>query len=288
VTTVPTPTSVTLPAPTRVAPPLIVVTNESTILTDEEVSAVVPPLQLQVDEFASVWGRPGRLEFIPRQQLATIPTHAWVMAVLDNSDQAGALGYHTVSPNGTPLGKIFAHTCAVYSTSWTVDISHETLEILLDPGCVYTITYSLQTGIVITAMEVADPVQADNMGYVVHGVLLSDWVFPGYWAGPGVETLPFDRQGYLPEPFDPVNPILSVGEGGYVSVWTQPAGWRQVMAPPAAVGPASPPPAASVPPIGSRRQRRMTPWALPKVSASWEAIAARRSSWTPPPGPSRP
>ena len=32
------------------------------------------------------------------------------MLVLDTSDQAGALGYHDVTPQGLPLGKVFAKT----------------------------------------------------------------------------------------------------------------------------------------------------------------------------------
>jgi len=282
------------PVPTSLAPADLVVTNESTILTDAEVQAVIAPLQAQVETFAQVWGRAATLSFVARTEMASVPTDAWLMVVLDNADQAGALGYHTVSPNGTPMGKVFAHTCAMYSTSWTVDISHETLEILLDPGCVYTITYSLPTGIVITAMEVADPVQADNMGYVIDGVLLSDWVLPGYWSGPGVGAAPFDYKGHLAVPFNPSSPISSVGEGGYVSVWTQPRGWQQVMAPPAVIAPTAadvvvgaPSSAASAaPPLGSRRQRRMFPDLLPLASDSWEAIASRRQHWSAPPLPS--
>ena len=51
----------------------------------------------------------------------------------DNPDQAGALGYHEITSQGTPLGKVFAKLDLQSGASWTVTLSHELLEMLADP-----------------------------------------------------------------------------------------------------------------------------------------------------------
>ena len=52
---------------------------------------------------------------------------------MDDSDQAGALGYHDLTSAGLPMGKVFARTDLQNNLSWTVTVSHELLEILGDP-----------------------------------------------------------------------------------------------------------------------------------------------------------
>jgi len=48
--------------------------------------------------------------------------------ILDDSDQAGALGYHDLTSDGLPIGKVFAASDLKAGTSWTVTASHELLE----------------------------------------------------------------------------------------------------------------------------------------------------------------
>ena len=87
--------------------PLIAITNASTCLTDAQVEAVLPALQRQVsDDFKAYWQQDCALSFVPKDQ----PLIAgWRQIVLtDNPDQARALGYHELTSQGTPLGKILA------------------------------------------------------------------------------------------------------------------------------------------------------------------------------------
>lgn len=72
------------------------ISNSSTCLNDEQVSL----------DFAPIWGADASLSFVPKGK--TLDPESWHIVVLDNSDQAGALGYHDVTPSGLPLGKIFA------------------------------------------------------------------------------------------------------------------------------------------------------------------------------------
>src|SRR5262249_48798579 len=66
--------------------------NESTVLTDQQVSAAVPAFQTQVSrDFAKAWGIDADLTFVS----AGLQPDAgsWWLVVLDDSDQAGVLGY---------------------------------------------------------------------------------------------------------------------------------------------------------------------------------------------------
>jgi hypothetical protein len=80
----------------------ISVINESTVLTDTDVTPVVIALQQQVtNDFRPIWGTDAELKMIPQGTPA--PAGTWQLVILDDSDQAGALGYHDLTPDGLPL-----------------------------------------------------------------------------------------------------------------------------------------------------------------------------------------
>ena len=177
--------------------------------------------------------------------------------VLDNSDQAGALGYHDMTPDGLPLGKVFAATDLQFGTQWTVTASHELLEMLGDPAINLTAltmtNFDLNQNVVgrLYAYEVCDACEADPDGYDINGVLVSDFVYPAWFESfRQTGSTQFDHQLRITDPFQ----LLP---GGYISVYdmTSGTGWQQISRP-------LPQPAAFVPqraPIGSRRDRRRTP-----------------------------
>ena len=85
----------------------VAVMNDSTVLSDTEVTAVLPALQKQVHrDFAPVWGVDADLVFVAAGQHP--PADHWWLVILDNPDQAGALGYHDLNNGGLPVGKVFA------------------------------------------------------------------------------------------------------------------------------------------------------------------------------------
>ena len=91
----------------QVATTQISVINESTVLTDADVTPVVGALQQQVtNDFRPAWGGDAELTMIPQGTPA--PAGTWWLVILDDSDQAGALGYHDLTPDGLPIGKVFA------------------------------------------------------------------------------------------------------------------------------------------------------------------------------------
>jgi len=226
--------------------PMIAVTNASTCLTDAQVEAVLPALQKQVtDDFRAYWDLDCTLVFGARnQQLAK---GWWQIVVLDNPDQAGVLGYHEISSQGTPLGKAFAKLDISNVTSWTVTLSHELLEMLADP---WTNWCAVAIDNQIYALEVADPVEADELGYEIDGVRVSDFITPAWFEPTEADRLDFKHR---------LSKQLEIAPGGYISVLDPRKGWIQLTAEgeggPKAV-------------VGSRRWRRKFGRNLRKASAA--------------------
>jgi len=226
----------------------VAVMNTSTVLTDAQVQALVPALQIQVHrDFAPVWGQDANLLFVSQ---GSAPPGSWWLSAFDNSDQAGALGYHDLTPEGLPLGKFFAGTDIQNGTQWTVTASHELLEMLADPDvnlCAYLQNNSGDT--LFYAYEVCDACEADAFGYSINGTLVSDFVYPAWFESfhqPG--STQFDFQSKVQQPFQ----LLS---GGYISTLDPSSsnGWTQAVSQEGAQR------YAMRAPVGSRRERRRTP-----------------------------
>ena len=129
-----------MPPLSRVTTPIIQISviNESTVLTDNQITELVPALQKQVtDDFCPVWGTNAELKIIAKG--TPPPSGSWWLVLLDDSDQANALGYHDMTTEGLPIGKVFAGSDLKAGTSWTVTASHELLEMLGDPNINLTV-----------------------------------------------------------------------------------------------------------------------------------------------------
>lgn len=224
----------------------VAVINKSTVVTNEEVQGVVPVLQTQVTrDFAPAWGIDANVRFIPKG--AKPPVGSWWLVILDNSDQAGALGYHDLTPEALPMSKVFAKTDQQYGEKWTVTASHELLEMLADPNINLTVFEESQNGGRLYAYEVCDSCEADKFGYKINDVPVSDFVFPSWFESfrkPG--STQFDYGNHINKPFH----LLS---GGYIGIYdvTSGSGWKQLTAEKHNI--------RARPPVGSRRERRGIP-----------------------------
>lgn len=227
----------------------IAVINASKVLMDADVQAAVPGLQTQVyRDFAPAWGVDADLAFVP--QGGTPAPGSWWLVVLDSSDQAGALGYHDVTDDGSPLGKVFAGSDLQYGYKWTVTASHELLEMLADPAINLTVFVQsdAESG-KLYAYEVCDACEADQFGYDINGTTVSDFVFPAWFEtfrSPG--STAFDYGQHIKGP-------LQLLTGGYIGVFdvTSGTGWHQITAQGHALT------YEMRPRVGSRRERRRTP-----------------------------
>jgi hypothetical protein len=206
--------------------PTIAFVNESTIPTDAEITSIVSALQTQVSrDFVPTWGKDANLIVCDR---AHVPTGAWVMAILDDSDQAGALGYHDITSSGLPLGKVFAKSDKEYGLSLSVTMSHETLEMLADPEINQVVfNQTTDSGGELYALEVCDAVEDDSLGYQINGILVSDFVLPD-WFAPSLpsERTKYDFLGHLH------GAVPTLLPGGYIGAFSIPntKGWTQIVA----------------------------------------------------------
>jgi hypothetical protein len=205
----------------------VAIINSSTVLTDDQVQAAVSPLQTQVHkDFAPAWGIDADLTFVPKGSAP--PPNSWWLAILDNSDVAGALGYHDVTDQGLPLGKVFAGTDLQDGLSWTVTASHELLEMLADPEINLTVFVQPDSNSgTLYSYEVCDACEADEFGYDINGTTVSDFVYPAWFESSRQEgSTQFDYCHRLQKPLPTLLP------GGYIGAFdmTAGSGWHQITA----------------------------------------------------------
>ncbi len=239
----------------------ISVINASTVIHDTEIPAVVNALQQQVDnDFGPVWGVNANLAIVPTGTQPKAGT--WWLTILDDSDQAGALGYHDLTSEGLPMSKVFAGTDLKYGNAWSVTASHELLEMLVDPDINLTVLVQTdsQTAGTLYAYEVCDACEDDSLGYKIGGVEVSDFVYPAWFetfrtAG----STQFDQQNAVKKPFE----LL---KGGYIGTFVinSGTGWQQTTAQKKTTD------TINRGNVGSRRERRATPrtqWVLSRPHA---------------------
>lgn len=203
--------------------PIVSVTNNSTVLSDDEIqNQIMPALQHQISyHFKPYWDSGANLRWAGKTALPD----TWELAFLDDSDQAGALGYHDFDPIKKPNAKVFAATDQKYGLSPSVTASHEILEMLADPY----INLAAQTdNETFYGYEVGDPVEADADGYEINvarkgeppnWIKVSNFILP-LWFIPESSGRQYDYNNLLTKP-------LEVRNGGYVSKFISGQGWGQ-------------------------------------------------------------
>ncbi len=235
------------------------IVNQSTAFPDAQLPVLANALQIQVTrDFFPEWGVQAQLYWTPSGSHPT--ADHWVIALLDNADVSGALGYHDITPAGMPLGKVFVKTTVSDGGLVSVTTSHELLEMLADPDINLTAELDNASGSPskFYAYEVADAVESDADGYDISvpsnftggpaTVHVSDFVLPSWFEGFRT-TGPFDFMGHLSQPF-------TLDPGGYIGfldLANLGAGWQQQTA---KTGMSAQARAAARPRPGSRRERR--------------------------------
>lgn len=228
----------------------ISIINASTVIQDSEIPAVVSALQQQVtNDFGPAWGVNAKLTIVPSGS-QPVPG-SWWLTILDDSDQAGALGYHDLTPDGLPIGKVFAGTDLKYGTAWSVTASHELLEMLADPNINLTVLVQQdsQTAGTLYAYEVCDACEDDSLGYHIGNVLVSDFVLPTWFETfRAAGSTQFDHLQKISKP-------LELLKGGYIGefIINSGSGWQQ------ATVEKKPMETLNRGNVGSRRERRATP-----------------------------
>jgi hypothetical protein len=227
----------------------ISVINESTILNETDITQAVAALQKQVtNDFRPIWGTDAELTIVAKGSQPA--SGSWWLVLLDDTDQANALGYHDLTTEGLPVGKVFAASDLKAGTSWTVTASHELLEMLGDPNINLTVfVQNSNTAGMLYAYEVCDACEDDSFGYKIDDILLSDFVYPSWFESfRAAGSTRFDQMNKIQKP-------LQLLGGGYIGVFnvTSGSGWQQI------TDEQHPTNLKNRGTVGTRRERRSTP-----------------------------
>jgi len=180
---------------------IIAVINKSTLISNAEVQKMVRAVAIQARQHAApAWDlRPPRVVY--RASEATAEAGSWKVLIFDDADMAGALGYHSDGPDGLPYGRVFVKVSQQYNFSVSSVLSHEVLEIMMDPQVNYwadnwndKLSY---------ALEVCDPVENDSYNIDVKGtpVEVSNFVFPAWFDSIPPANAQYDYLNKLSKPF---------------------------------------------------------------------------------------
>ena len=105
--------------------PHVALVSESQSVALTDVSAVAAALQKQVTrDFGPVWGINATVDSF--DSLESVPVDYWPVILRDDIDEPGAAGYHT-DDQGQPFSLVQV------DEKWPLTVSHETLEMLVDP-----------------------------------------------------------------------------------------------------------------------------------------------------------
>ncbi len=181
-----------------------------------QVATVAAAISIQIArDFGPIWGITATVSAFTKA--GDVPVGYWPIYIEDpNKLPKGAGGVHLDSRN-QPYALIET------GEQWSLDASHECLEMLVDPsGNKMQGAPLLDAAVGLGAaehqvqyvVEVCDPVEDAQYGYQINGVLVSDFFTPSFYDTASASGVRYDFTGALNGP-------LQVGINGYVS-WVDP------------------------------------------------------------------
>jgi hypothetical protein len=195
------------------------VVNQSTLVSDGDVQTMTRACahQLRYDAAPLFGLAPMPVTYTTKQvlEIGAIPPRSWVISILDDPDQADALGWHTEEQGELIYGRTFARPvldnggdALTKELSVASVLSHEVLETFADPHCVL---YADSGNGYLVAYEVCDPVESDSYPVAISGknVMVSNFVTPKWFDPQAARGDQFDFMGNTSEPFE-------MTSGGYI------------------------------------------------------------------------
>jgi hypothetical protein len=159
--------------------------------------------------------------------LHALPAGSWPVFLVE-SLPPGEGGFHLDKKN-QPYAKVIA---SADDASWTIDASHEILEMLVDP---YGNRMQSSQAIAIKGdgvvdapgtfdylVEACDPCEANNFGYEISGIAVSDFITPNFYDTTSGAGVIFSFMGNIKRPRE-----LLVG--GYISYTNADGNWQQIL-----------------------------------------------------------
>jgi len=160
--------------------------------------------------------------------LGAVPRGAWPVFLVA-SLPPGEGGFH-LDRHNQPYAKVIA---SPDDDSWTVDASHEIIEMLIDP---YGNRMQTAEAIAIAGndvvdqpgetfnylVEACDPCEANNYAYDIAGIAVSDFITPNFYDPSTTPGTQYSFKGHITRP-------RQLLPGGYIS-YVQPDGsWNQIL-----------------------------------------------------------
>lgn len=183
---------------------IITVVNKSKLISNGDVQLMTRACWKQLRDHAAPAWRMWPMPVVYAASEASAPPGSWVIGVMDDPDQADALGWHW-EQNGVIFGRVFVKPVldnggdALHKPLSVASVlSHEVLETFVDPSCNRMAQMDDNTAI---AIEVADPVESDSYKIRIAGqdIMVSDFVTEN-WFDPESDG-PFDYMRLCAQPF---------------------------------------------------------------------------------------
>lgn len=184
-------------------------------LDPESVQSVAAALNIQViRDLPQFWNIQATVTHLPHA--GKVPAGVWPVRLVA-SLPPGEGGVH-LDRHNQPYAKVAAQPG---TDEWTIDASHETLEMLVDPGgnklqasraieIVSGNTIQDTTGEFSYLVEACDPCEADAYGYSIQGVAVSDFLTPHFYDPVAIAGTRYSFTGAIKAP-------RQILPGGYIS-----------------------------------------------------------------------
>jgi hypothetical protein len=170
-----------------------------------DVARVTAALQRQaIRDFRPVWEVEATVDAFPT--LEDVPVGYWPILIQEDIGTPGAAGIH-LDKDGQPFALV------TMSDSWSLTASHELLEMLADPfgnRIVPGQSPKRGQGRVEFLVEVCDPSEADEFGYTVNDILMSDFYTPHFFDPVKNVGVRYSYTGAITKP-------RTILKGGYIS-----------------------------------------------------------------------
>lgn len=196
-------------------------------LNPELVQAAAAALNIQVmRDLPQFWNVQATVTYLPNA--TKIPAGVWPVRLVA-SLPPGEGGVH-MDEHNQPYAKVIATPA---SDEWTIDASHETLEMLVDP---YGNRLQSSVAIAISGngvkdttgqfnylVEACDPCEADQFAYSIQGVALSDFITPHFYDPVATSGTRYSFTGAIQVP-------RGLLKGGYISfIDMETNEWQQIL-----------------------------------------------------------
>ena len=187
-------------------------------VSPDVMASAAAALNVQVTrDLPQFWDVKATVSYLPGDQ--KIPQGVWPVQLVKTLPP-GEGGFH-LTKNNQPYSKVIV---TPGSNEWTVDASHETIEMLIDPSG-SKLQPSIEIGIVGDKIqdgagqfeylvEACDPCEADAYTYPIGGVQVSDFITPHFYEPTLIPGTRYSFTGGITAP-------RQILPGGYIS-WIDP------------------------------------------------------------------